>query len=226
MQNAYNLYGEESFQVCILENTIKSETLIREQWYIDNTLDIYNINPLASGTPNMSKETILKRAETMKRKYASGEIESNFKKGFTPWNKGKKQGEVDYSYLKDVKKTISKKVVQKWKNQSEQQRINFPEIYVYDQNYNFLKKFRSSKDLEEWSLTEQNNLPIKGRFKKTRMSKPLKFLCSGNILKSCKTNKPYKDLIFSNKPLHEVIHVEKLGEFRETPEVDNPEPSL
>lgn len=208
LQNAFKKYGETSFCAAIVENTEKTTTLEREQWWIDNSKDLYNINPIASGTPDMSRETILKRAATMKKKYASGEIQSNFKKGHTPWNKGKK-GEC--SYLKNVKKTISEKVIQKWKNQKENIRSYSPTVYVYDANYNFLIRFRSSKDLEEWSLTEENNLPIKGRFKKERMGKPLAFLSSGNINKSCKTGKLYKGLIFSNQPLHEEIHVEKLS---------------
>lgn len=213
LQHAFNKYGETSFCASIIENTDKSTTLEREQYWINqhNFDDLYNINPLASGTPNMSKETILKRAETMKRKYASGEIQSNFKKGFTPWNKGKKQGEIDYSYLKGVKKNISEKVLNKRKNQSEKIRQNSPRVYVYDVNYNFLTEFRCAKDLQEWSLTKENNLPIKSRFEKERMGIPIKFLSSGNINKSCKTGKLYKGLIFNNQPLYEVIHIEKLG---------------
>ena len=208
LQHAFNKYGETSFCVSIIENTEKQITLEREQYWIDREEkeNLYNINPLASGTPNMSTETILKRAATMKRKYASGEIQSTFIKGHTPWNKGIKG---ERSYLKGVKKTKSEKVLQKWKDQGEQRRIDAPEVYVYDVNYNFLISFRSSKDLEEWSLTEQNNLSIGGRFTTERMGKPIKMLCSGNINKACKTGKSYKGLMFSNQPLHGEIRVEK-----------------
>ena len=145
----------------------------------------------------------------MKKRYASGELESNFKKGHTPWNKGR--SDIDYSYLKGVKKTKSDKVIDKLKKQSEEIRESSPRIYVYDVNYNFLGKFRCAKDLEEWSLTEHNNLPIKGRFEKERMGKPLNFLSSGNINKACKTGKFYKGLRFSNQPLYGEIHIEKLS---------------
>lgn len=211
LQNAFNKYGETTFCASVIETTEKHNTLEREQYWIDKEEkeNLYNINPLASGTPNMSKETILKRAETMKRKYASGEIESNFKKGHVPWNKGKT--DIDYSYLKGVKKTKSEKVLDKLKKQSEQIRDISPRVYVYDVNYNFLGKFRCAKDLEEWSLTEHNNLPIKGRFKKERMGKSLTFLSSGNINKACKTGKFYKGLKFSNQPLYGEIHIEKLS---------------
>jgi group I intron endonuclease len=211
LQNAFNKYGETSFCASVIETTEKHNTLEREQHWINqhNFDDLYNINPLASGTPNMSKETILKRAETMKKKYASGELESNFKKGHTPWNKGR--SDIDYSYLKGVKKTKSEKVLNKLKKQSEQIRDLSPRVYVYDVNYNFLGKFRCAKDLEEWSLTEQNSLPIKSRFEKERMGKPLNFLSSGNINKACKTGKFYKGLRFSNQPLYGEIHIEKLS---------------
>lgn len=211
LQNAFNKYGETSFCASIIETTEKHKTLEREQYWIDREEkeNLYNINHLASGTPNMSKETILKRAETMKKKHASGEIESNFKKGHVPWNKGR--SDIDYSYLKGVKKTKSDKVLNKLKRQSEQIRDLSPRVYVYDANYNFLGKFRCAKDLEEWSLTENNNLPIKGRFEKERMGKSLTFLSSGNINKACKTGKFYKGLKFSNQPLYGEIHIEKLS---------------
>jgi group I intron endonuclease len=211
LQNAFNKYGETSFCASIIENTEKHNTLEREQYWINQHSfdDLYNINPLASGTPSMSKETILKRSETMKKKYASGEIQSNFKKGHVPWNKGKSN--IDYSYLKGVKKTKSEKVLNKLKKQSEQIRDLSPRVYVYDVNYNFLGEFRCAKDLEEWSLTEHNNLLIKSRFEKERMGKPLKFLSSGNINKACKTGKFYKGLRFSNQPLYGEIHIEKLS---------------
>ena len=211
LQNAFNKYGETSFCASVIETTEKHNTLEREQYWIDREEkeNLYNINPLASGTPNMSKETILKRSETMNKKYASGEIQSNFKKGHTPWNKGKT--DIDYSYLKGVKKTKSEKVLNKLKKQSEQIRDLSPRVYVYDVNYNFLGKFRCAKDLEEWSLTEHNDLPIKGRFEKERMGKPLNFLSSGNINKACKTGKFYKGLRFSNQPLYGEIHIEKLS---------------
>ena len=213
LQNAFNKYGETSFCVSIIENTEKHNTLEREQYWIDREEkeNLYNINPLASGTPNMSKETILKRAETMKRKYASGEIAPTFKKGHTPWNKGKKGDVIDYSYLKGISKKITDKRINQYKKQSKSRRNASPEVYVYDSNYNFLLKFKCSKDLQEWSLTESNNLPIGGRFKKPRRNSPLKYLDSGHINYACKNKTLYKGLYFSNQPLHEEIHVEKLS---------------
>lgn len=228
-QNAWNKYGEENFKFEIVEITSKDNTLEREQYWMDYyknlNYKLYNINPLATGTPSLDSETIKKRAETMKKKYATGEIISNFKKGHTPWNKGKTKDNFDYSYLKKPK-TITKSVLESRNKKIEKLRKEFfPEIYVYDLNYNFLGKWRSSKDLEEWSLTDSNNLPIKSRFSKERMNKPIKCLQSVNINKSCNFNKPYKGLLFSYKPLHQEIDVEKLDKFGETPEMDNTEPT-
>jgi group I intron endonuclease len=213
LQRSYEKHGESNFEVFIIENTEKSETLKREQFWIDNSQssDLFNINSLASGTPNMSKETIEKRAATMRRKYASGEIISSFHKGHTPWNKNKTKEEISYDYLKGIKKTISEKVKSKWNKQSEERRNKSSEIYVYDKEGKFLRKFRSSMDLQEWSLTEENNFPIGGRFSKSRRGRPLNFLHSANINNACKSGKPYKELIFNIKPLHKEICVEKLG---------------
>lgn len=213
LQNAFNKYGETSFCVLIIENTEKHNTLEREQYYIDREEkeNLYNINPLASCTPNMSKETIAKRAATMKRKYASGEIQPTFKKGHTPWNKGKKGEGFDYSYLKGIPKKLTDKRLNQYKEQSEVRRKKSPEVYVYDSNYNFLVKFRCSKDLQEWSLTEANNLPIGGRFKTPRRNSPFKYLDSGHVNQACRKKVSYKGLYFSNQPLYGEIHTEKLS---------------
>ena len=83
-----------------------------------------------------------------------------------PWNKGKQYESTDH--LK-VSHKISDKVKQVHKNNSENSRNNLPEIEVFDEKGKFYGKWRSAKDLEEWSLTSKNKLPIKGRFKKDRM---------------------------------------------------------
>ena len=46
------------------------------------------------------------------------------------------------------------------------------------------------------------------------------------VEKYWKTNKLYKGLYFSYKPLHQVIDVEKLDKFGETPVMDNTEPTI
>lgn len=71
-------YGENSFEYDILEICEKDQCLIREQYYLNTILFAqdyidgifdkfkelgYNINLLASGTPNLSKETIEKKVK-------------------------------------------------------------------------------------------------------------------------------------------------------------------
>lgn len=218
LQNAFNKHGIECFEIIILD-IIEDNNLIleKEQFYLDNRTNMFNINPIASGTPNMSKETIKKRAETMRKKYQNGELISTLV-GKEPWNKGLTSKEHDYSYLK-VKKTITDKLKEAHNNTSLRSRKNSPSIEVYDEKNNLLGVWYSSKDLEEWSLTEKNNLPINSRFNNDRMGKPIKMLMSCNINKSCKTGKPYKGLFFKYAEY-------KLDEFSETPEEDNTEPSL
>lgn len=118
----------------------------------------------------------------------------HFEKGFEPWNKGKKYDNTDH--LK-VPKTITENLKQSWKNSSERARNKSPEIDVFDCNMNYLGRWRSAKDLEEWSYTSENNLPIKSRFSGTeRMGIPCNVLQSININKVCKNNKLYKNLYF------------------------------
>ena len=206
LQNAYNKHTEYDFEILILEITNKNDTLQKEQYYLDNNINLYNINPLATGTPNLSLETIEKRRQTMIKKFANGELNymKDILKSNIPWNKGLTINDIDYSFLK-VKKTITKSLKQAHKNTSIRNRKNSPEVYVYDYKYNLLGNWNSAKDLEEWSETELNKLPINSRFKVERMGIPVNHLKSVNINKACKTNKSYKGIYFSYKPLHQVI---------------------
>lgn len=231
LQNSYNKYGKECFEFDILEICDRTFCLEREQEWMNKTNCIdneigFNINPLASGTPNMSKETIEKRTNTMNifrkeciiyyNQFKNCEIIFNdipkkfqktinswtlvmnedgyFEKSVEPWNKNKKYDTTDH--LK-VPKTITPELQQAWKNTSERAREKYPEINVFDKDMIFLGKWRSAKDLEEFSMTSENKLPIKSRFSGTeRNGVPVNVLQSVNINKSCKTNKPYKSLYF------------------------------
>lgn len=243
-QNAWNKYGEDLFEFSIIEICEKDKCLEREQYYLDTLLFAndfisgdktkfltlsYNINPLASGTPNMSPETIEKRTKSIIGfyeecvpyflKFKKNEIsyddipekfkksidswienkvnEGQFKLGSEPWNKGKKYISTDH--LK-VPKTITDKVIKARKTISENFRNNCPNILVYDSQMNFLGEWRSAKDLEEWSLTLENNLPVKSRFKESKKpGMPVNYLQTVNINKSCKNGKTYKGLYFKHK---------------------------
>lgn len=217
LQRAWNKYGEDNFEFNILEVVDKCCTLEIEQDYLDACEDCYNINPLASGTPNMSKETVEKRTKTFTKtnrigieyyfKVKSGEISIEdvpekyikivkYRLNTTPWNKGKDATEVDYSHLKGVSKTITEKSLQARKNNSEKARDKYPNIFVYDSEGKFLKEFRSAPDIEEWSVTEENNFPIISRFKKERMGVPLNKLLAVCIIKAINHKKSYKGLYF------------------------------
>lgn len=217
LQNSWSKYGESSFVFEILEITNKVNALEREQFYMDLLKPEYNINPLASGTPNMLPETIEKRTYTftdtirtsmnLYYKIKEGEITidsvpDKYRKlvesrlTAIPWNKGMRG--MDCSYLKGVSKTKTDKVLQSNKENSERIRENSPNVFVYDIENNFLGEWRSSKDLEEWSMTELNNLPIKSRFNKGNLRRPIKFLASANIMKIFNTNMTYKGLYFKS----------------------------
>ena len=232
LQRAWNKYGENNFEFNILEVVDKCCTLEVEQQYLDACEDCYNINPLASGTPNMSKETVEKRTKTFTKtiregidyyfKVKNGEISLNDvpekyikivkdRLSSVPWNKGKDSTEVDYSHLKGVSKTVTEKSLQARKNNSEKARDKYPNIFVYDLKGNFLKEFRSAPDIEEWSITEDNDFPIVSRFKKERMGVPLNKLLSVCIIKAVNSKNPYKGLFF----LKEEDNIEEIISYLE-----------
>lgn len=197
LQRAWNKYGESDFLFEELELCDKEFCLSTEQYWI-NMLDVtnkgYNINPLASGTPDMSKETIEKRRQTMLKKYANGEINML---GRVAWNKGMKMPEDHIQKLKDANRVFTENGKKK-KRESIRSRLKSVQIYTL--NGIFLKEFRSAYDLEDWSLTTQNNLPISGRFSKSRKGKPLNYLQAFHVIRCC-NNKidSYKGLVFKYK---------------------------
>ena len=81
-----------------------------------------------------------------------------------PWNKGKHYESTDH--LK-VPKTITNKVLEARKKNSENARNKSKSILVFDINKKYLNKWRSPADLHEWSLSENNNYPmiLKGKAK-------------------------------------------------------------
>lgn len=122
------------------------------------------------------------------------------KKNSTPWNKGKQYESTDH--LK-VPKTRTKKLIEQKKLYSKYLRDNAPEIYVYDLNNNFLGKWNSSKDLEDYSKFENcilnSHMILRNKNGRNGLSPYL--LKSTNINKSIKTNEAYKGLIFKTVPL-------------------------
>lgn len=87
LQNSWNKNGEDAFVWAILEYCDESVRFEREQYYIDILKPEYNLttNVVANFGHSPSEESRKKISETLKRKYASGEIktyrqEHNWKK--------------------------------------------------------------------------------------------------------------------------------------------------
>lgn len=192
LQYTWNKYGESNFSFEILEE-LTDNILEKEQEWINkyDFENLYNINPLATGGNQFPEEIIEKRRQTMLRKYASGEFDyiKEIQRNHIPWNKGKKY--VSTNHLKVPKKIRADK-----SKSIETKRNDLSRVAIYDVNNNLLGIWRSAKDLEEWSLTDENTLPINSRFSTERMNKPVKFLQSCNINKACKNNTLYKGLYF------------------------------
>lgn len=49
LQHAYNKYGEKAFKIFLIEECLKEQLPIREQWYLDNLKPHYNICTLVEG---------------------------------------------------------------------------------------------------------------------------------------------------------------------------------
>lgn len=193
LQNSYNKYGKENFLFIAILNCEKKDCLKIEQKFINKFINnnvLFNINHLASGTPSMSKESILKRSQTMKAKYASGEIKSSFTKGFTPWNKGKTYKMPNKKYTKPSKEIL-------YTIKEKHREMLYPEVYIYKENI-FIGKFRSSADIEDLSISGYFKQYVKPRNGlKNHKGQVYYYLNSSKITQSCKSNKLYKGLKFS-----------------------------
>ena len=216
LQYSWNKYGEGEFDFNIIEVCINKESVLdREQYYIDREdfENLYNINPFATGGLQFSQEIIDKRSKTLNKlnkdrserykMWKSGLLSNEnlseketelFNKWLNrkPWNKNKKYESTDHLKVPKRKKGDRSKDI-------ETKRNNLPEIDVYE-NENFIKTFRSAKDIEEYSMSDECILNVNSRFKgEERMGTPSIKLRSFNINQSCRTGKPYKGLIFKYK---------------------------
>lgn len=224
LQASWNKYGGENFEFSIIEICNYEECVQREKYWI-NFLECYkreigyNINRNPDESPILTLESRMKVSKTLKELYRIGRLHPNdtsFKNGLVPWNKGKHYESTDH--LKVPKRIKADKT-----NVKNTKRTLLPNILVYDINENFIGEWRSAKDIEDFSKTNQNNLPINGRFKVTRMNIPIKVLQSVNINKSCTYKKPYKGLIFKYKNTE--VHI-KSDKLLENPVEDNQQPII
>lgn len=228
-QNAWDKYGEDYFEYDIIEICSREECLSREQFYLDKYLFAkdfinnsnkkfiqlgYNINPLATGTPNLSKETVKKRSQTFKQTMNEAmnyyyliknhnidmdDIPDKYinivqgKLNYTAWNTGK-GGTYNTDYLK-VPKTITRKVLNARKVNSEKSRNKSVPIAIYDIHNNLISVWRSKSDIQDASIKHPEFFPIiyKGKIKTSKLS-------IDHIGISCRTGKSYKGLYFKEMP--------------------------
>lgn len=71
LQRAWNKYGEENFDYCILETCDEEHQYEREQYYIDTCHPEYNIADKVI-LPSFTEESRKKHSETRKRMFAEG----------------------------------------------------------------------------------------------------------------------------------------------------------
>ena len=78
LQNSWNKYGESSFIYSVLEYCNPSSRFEREQYYIDCLKPEYNLtlNVIANFGHSVDDETREKISNTLKQKYASGELQA------------------------------------------------------------------------------------------------------------------------------------------------------
>ena len=217
LQYAWNKYGSDNFEFIILEEcNDKNKVLEREQYWIDSNdfENLYNINPLATGGLQFTQETFDKRSNTLRKLNKNrSERYKLWKEGILlnenlslqelelfnkwlnriPWNKGKKYKSTDHLKKPKSKKGNRSKDIETKRNKS-------PEIEVYSIEGILLGTFRSAKDLEEFSITDDCNFQVQSRFKgDERMGTPSHKLRAPNIHVACRKNILYKGLIFKYK---------------------------
>lgn len=216
LQNAWNKHGENSFEFTILRVCSKEDCLLEEQKVMDDLNVIkngYNINPLASGTPNLCKETIKKRSVTFKIKNQEAmifykkvknqeldikEVPEKYLKlvlakiNNIPWNKGLTKENTDFSYLKGVKKTITEKHIKGRVNFSETIKNKSEKVLVYNYKGILIKTFRCISDIVDYTKSN-HDLPLilrtKGRKGTVLSNQNICNVCCGRA-------KHHKGLIF------------------------------
>lgn len=201
LQHSYNKYGKNQFRFEMIK--VCKDVLEEEQKTI-NSFDferLYNINPNATGTPNLCEETIKKRAlsfgktnrEAMvfyykvKNKDVSlNDVPLKYKKlvkaklNNIPWNKGKTSKEVDYSYLKGVKKNTNTEAYRKGREAFKKKMRNLP-LGVYDIDDNLLYSFSSIVECCEYLNNTDDNVPFILRNKKGRNGYPATYVSQQNV---------------------------------------------
>lgn len=92
LQRAWNKYGEDNFIFEIIEECSVEQCLLREQWYLDNILNKYNIQPIAKsrkGTKLTKRQRLvqIKHLNKIRKKLD----EPNIRKKMSVFHKGRKK---------------------------------------------------------------------------------------------------------------------------------------
>ncbi len=223
LQSSYNKWGENIFKFEILEIINNLEFLHdREQKYLDDLCISkkfsYNINIKATGGYQFSEEVYKKRAQSFKetlnisinysKKIKNNEITvddvpKKYKKlaiyYITPRDSSKnrtKENGYTFDHLK-VPKTISEELKKARKISSIKTRENrTPYIEVYDTFGKYINTFRSSIDIQEYSIKYPKYFPILDRNTNSRTG-DISYLKVQNITNCCNNRvKHYKGLQF------------------------------
>lgn len=185
LQNAFNKYGEDSFEFFILEiinlNTnfkegLNRHLINREIFYVNKYKSLdrnfgYNKTIPEIGIFKHSKETRKKMSNIAKERHRKGEIQitqKGRKLHYSVWNKNKKASEI-----------------------SKGRRKNLPNIEVYDIDWNYIKTFDCIVEIYNYTQNNEHDLPVILHFN----SKDRK-LRKANLITAINSKKSYKGLNF------------------------------
>lgn len=150
LQNAWNKYSENDFEFKIVEICDKQFCLEREQFYLDKLNSLYNINPLASGTPNLSKETIEKRTNSIREHW-----KTHKKAGQVAWNKGIPWSNEMKAKLKEAARNRKQTEIGRLKRLSKTA-LRAKGVLQYDKNMNLINIWKTvneaSSNLEGYRI--------------------------------------------------------------------------
>ncbi|HMT01745.1 MAG TPA: GIY-YIG nuclease family protein [Burkholderiales bacterium] len=199
LQNSVNKHGINNFKFFIIEIEDNIEIIrFRESFYIDNKNSVkkgYNISNQTTCPPS-NKEIRLKISETLKHKHKNDCVfRQEFlklaekRKGKPSWNKG-----LICSNISNARKKM------------------FDDIEVYDNNMKYFGTFSNPVEIEKYSKSKKNDLPIpilvehllfnhkdksKKRIKKYFVNN---IIYSQNIHRAIRNNTTYKGLFFKKVP--------------------------
>ncbi len=201
LQNSVNTYGIENFEFSIVEICESNFEKVEEKWieYYDCTDKEkgYNVNKHPGQSPILTEESKEKMRNSLIDGYKSGRLKPNkstFKKGITPWNKGKKYKSTDH--LKVPKKNKGSR-----ENFSKTMMEKLPSIQAFNTKKELIGEWRYMKEVEADSINPESFL-VKSMILKNPKGRngyiPTK-LFPVNIQKSCRTGKSYKGIFFKYK---------------------------